>query len=179
MSMPQRHENNLFPGNPGNRRAVEKMRSKLVTAGKRTGKGPALVIPKEAATFQGASRAMRNLAAFLAMVTATANIYAYLEKDELRERLYPQEVVARSAAEPDRRWTPDEKALFHAYSAWDRSRFDQRFGPLPEKFFHSPKTAAAKLEKLLASGKVTNAIVLSEINRLRPAPGPGAGGAAR
>ncbi|HLP42524.1 MAG TPA: hypothetical protein VK465_13530 [Fibrobacteria bacterium] len=171
MSFPQRNENNLVQGSASSRQSLDKMRSKLVTAKARGAKGPALSIPKAMDEPVLARRTPRNLVAFVSMLMATAVIYAYLEKDRLRETLFPAPIAKAYPAEPGKNWSADEKAVWWAYAAFDRAKFDARFGALPDGAVLNSSIAAAKLDKLLRGGTVKNPIVLSEISRMRNAAG--------
>jgi hypothetical protein len=171
MSFSQSNENNLVQGSASSRQSLDKMRSKLVTAKARRGKGPALSIPKAADEPFLARQTLRKLAAFVGMLMATAIIYAYLEKDRLQETLFPAPIVQAYPAEPGKNWPADEKAVWWAYAAFDRGKFDARFGTLPEGAVLNSSIAAAKLDKLLRSGTMKNPIVLSEIKRMLEAAG--------
>jgi hypothetical protein len=144
------------------RKSLDKMRSKLVSAESRPSGRPGLMVHQEtsaARRFAGVG----ILSAVLLLVAA-ANVYSYLERDDLLAKVEPLPEKLGDF-EPAKNWKADEKAMFYAYAAFSPSKFDARFGPVPEDKVLDRKKAAKKARELFAKGGL-NPIVESELKTL-------------
>lgn len=158
-----RNESNLLPGRQIDRRALAKMRSKLVTTQNRQS--------KTRLSLHGAEKEPRpgvraGILILLVLLVAAANVYSFLAKDDLLTKVEPKPEALQAAA-PGKNWTPDEKAMYWAYAAYSPSKFEERFGVLPEGQFLDRKKAAREVRALLAKPGL-NPIVEADILALVP-----------
>lgn len=161
MNMPKSYEN---------RRALNKMRSKLVTANQRQGGQAGLTMYDEPSP---ARRAMgAGVLAAVLLLVASANVYSYLQRDDLLARVEPLPPKLEYAA-PQAGWSIDEKAMFWAYAAYSPAKFDERFGPLSKDLLVDRRKAAKQIQGILQKGGL-NPIVDSEVRALVAARGPAA-----
>lgn len=172
------NENNLVPKSVEHRRALAKMRSKLVTTTERkAGKRGAGLVMHEGPS---SSKRLMNfgLLVLTCALVAAANVYSFLERDALLTEVEPLPPKLQYAS-PQKNWTKDEKAMYLAYAAYSPSKFDARFGPLPDNLLLDRKKAAKNLDAMLKEGGLSP-LVLMEVKVLldarddrapkRPAP---------
>lgn len=166
------NQNNLVPRSYEHRRALSKMRSKLVTANQRQAGQASLTVHQEPSP---ARRVLgKGMLAVMLMLVVTANVYSYLQRDHLLTHVEPLAAEAKYA-EPQAGWSLDEKAMFWAYAAYEPAKFESRFGPLSPNLLVDRRKAAKQVQGLLEKGSL-GPIVEADIRALvashRPAARP-------
>lgn len=165
MAYGSRNETNLI-GRPAlDKAALEKMRSKLVTA-RPAQAAPRLVTPRATAKARKGRRAWIYMLAGAALLGGV-NIVFHSEKDAILGLIGISEPA--SPAAPRAGLTERDKALFWAYAAYDREKLKGRFALGPKQVI-DPADAEHHLMILMGQGAVTPDAE-KEIRSLRAARG--------